>query len=88
MQEIATSEPEEQQLKERTPKELTTIGADSLEIQDTEYNDNDRLSEEEPYNYRFSRREGMKVKYGHLKPIFFKKDGSGPRFILGPDCSR
>ncbi len=87
MQEIAQVEPEEQQLKARQSKEMTSIVDDSLELQETEFNDTDQLSEEEPYNYRFSRREGMKVKWGHLRPLFFRKDGSGPRIVLGPDCT-
>ena len=85
MEEIALGEPEEQQLKERTPKPSTEISSASLELQETEYNDNDRLADDDNLSYKFSRRDGMKVKYGHLTPLLCRKDGS-PRVLLGPDC--
>ena len=86
MQEIAQVESEEQQLRARPSKELTVIADSTIDTQEADFNDNDELSEDEPYSYRFSRRAEMKVKYGNLKPLFFHKNGSGPRVVLGPDC--
>ena len=88
MQELAETESEEQHLKSSPIKELTSIIDDSLEQQETHFNDNDQLSEDEIHSYRFSRSEGHKIQYGHLKPLFFRKDGSGPRVLIGPDCRR
>ena len=87
MQEIARSEPEEQELRSRTPKHEDTTIDGSLETMDGEFNDDDGLKDDEEISYRFSRRENMRIRWGYLKPMFpTKKNNLEFKVVLGPDC--